>query len=73
MSTKDTSRPPTAIEEHQHRRPTKRDFEGKTVKRFIRTADNVYKFWFTDGTAFAIQSDLHHGLAIMELCSVCIR
>lgn len=58
--------------EHIHRRPAKRDFEGKTVKRFKRDADNVWRIWFTDGTAFAIQSDLFHGLACMELCDVCV-
>lgn len=59
------------IEQHVHRRPTKKDFEGKTVKRFVRSADNVWKLYFTDGTAFAIQSDLFHGLACMEVCDVC--
>jgi hypothetical protein len=39
---------------HKHRRPTKRDFEGKTIKRFSRTADNIWRFWFTDGSSFAI-------------------
>lgn len=61
------------IVEHEHRRPKKKDFEGKTVKRFVCSADNIWKFWFTDGTFFAVQSDLHHGIAIMELCDVCIR
>jgi hypothetical protein len=60
-------------EMHQHRRPKKPDFEGKTIKRFARTADNIWKFWFTDGTAFAIQSELFHGLTCMELCEICVR
>lgn len=59
--------------EHVHRRPLKRDFEGKTVKRFVRSADNVWRLWFTDGTAFAIQSDLFSGLACMEICDQCVR
>lgn len=49
---------------HKHRRPTKRDFEGKTIKRFSRTADNIWRFWFTDGSSFAIQSDLFYGLTL---------
>ena len=59
--------------EHSHRRPTKRDFEGKTIKRFVRSADNIWKFYFTDGTSLAIQSDNvgPYGLACMELCEVC--
>lgn len=58
-------------DEHRHRRPTKRDFEGKTVKRFVRTADNIWKLYFTDGSELAIQSELHYGLAVMELCETC--
>ena len=57
--------------EHVHRRPTKKDFEGKTVKRFVRSSDNVWKLYFTDGSAFAIQSDLFHGLPCLEVCDVC--
>ena len=58
---------------HIHRRPRKRDFEGKTIGRFERSADNMWRIWFTDGTAFAIQSDSFgpYGLACMELCEVC--
>jgi len=64
--------PYTTVTEHQHRRPLKRDFEGKTIKRFQRSADNIWRFWFTDGTAVAIQSELFHpGITCMELCEVC--
>ena len=56
-----------------HRRPKKKDFEGKSIKRFQKSADNIWRFWFDDGTSFAIQSETHHGLAIMELCDVCIK
>lgn len=56
---------------HRHRKPKKRDFQGKTVKRFLRRADNIWQFEFTDGTAFAIQSELHCGFPIMEVCNVC--
>lgn len=62
---------PDDVIEHEHKRPTKRDFEGKTIKRFIRSADNVWRFHFTDGTRLAIQSDLFHGLALMEICYEC--
>jgi hypothetical protein len=61
-------------DDHIHRRPTKRDFQGKTIKRFVRSADNLWKFWFTDGSAFAIQSDNFgaYGLACMEVCDQCV-
>ncbi len=64
-----------AIPEHRHRRPQKRDFEGKTIKKFRRSADNIWRFWFTDGTSFAIQSDQFgpYHLACMELCEVCVK
>lgn len=58
---------------HEHRRPKRADFEGKTIKKFRRSGDNVWRFWFTDGTSFAIQSELFSGLACMEICEVCIK
>lgn len=63
------------MSEHIHRRPTKKDFEGKTIKRFVRRGDNVWEFWFTDGSAFAIQSDTfgRSGFACMEICDVCVK
>ena len=61
------------IAEHVHRRPRKRDFEGKTIKRFRCDADNVWRFWFTDGTAFAIQSETFCGVACMEICEECVK
>jgi hypothetical protein len=61
--------------EHVHRRPRKKDFEGKTIRRFVRTADNIWKFYFTDGTSLAIQSETFgfgpYPLACMEICDVC--
>jgi len=43
---------------HEHRRPEKKsDFEGKTILRFEADADNIWRFWFTDGTAFAVQCE----------------
>lgn len=59
--------------EHEHRRPVKKDFQGKTISKFVRTADNIWHLKFTDGSAFAIQSELHYGLAILEICEVCGR
>ena len=60
--------------EHRHRRPTCKDFEGKTIAKFRCSADNVWKFWFTDGTAFAIQAESFGPchVAGMEICEVCI-
>jgi len=40
------------------RRPRKKDFEGKTIKRFKRDADNVWHFEFTDGTKIEVWSEM---------------
>lgn len=62
--------------DHVHRKPRRRDFEGKTVAKFRSDADNVWRIWFTDGTAFAIQCDMSfgsYGIPFMELCDVCAQ
>lgn len=64
---------PYLPELHEHRRADKSDFEVKTVARFEPDADNVWRFWFTDGTAFAIQCESAGGVAYMELCNVCVE
>lgn len=68
--------PERTIAEHIHRRPRRKDFEGKTVRRFERSADNIWRIWFTDGTAFAIQcevSGLGGFVPFMEICDDCVR
>ena len=58
---------------HVHRRPQKNDFENKTIIRFESNADNIWRIWFSDGTAFAIQAEVAGlaGVPYMELCEVC--
>lgn len=59
---------------HEHRRPEPRDFAGKTVSRLDADADNVWRFWFTDGSAFAVQAETSSdGIAFMEICDVCVK
>lgn len=65
------TRHPTIVSLHIHRRPKKADFEGKTVKRFICSADNIWRIVFTDGSRFAIQCETDNGIPYMELCDVC--
>lgn len=70
----DVSKPPsTTTRQHVHRRPRKKDFEGKTIRQFTLQADNIWQFQFSDGSKLAIQSDNfgHHGIACMALCEVC--
>jgi hypothetical protein len=61
------------IPKYTHRRPEMLDFVGKTVRRFEYVADNVWRIWWTDGTAFAIQCEVFgpFGLPGMEICDVC--
>lgn len=61
-----------AISQHQHRHPEKRDFEVKTIARFEPDADNIWRFWFTDGTSFAVQAEASDGLPYMEICEECV-
>ena len=43
------------------------------IDRFEPDADNVWRIWFTDGTAFAIQCETDNGIPYMELCDVCVE
>lgn len=63
------------LQSHVHRRPKKKDFERKTIRKFVLEADNIWKFEFTDGSRLAIQSDSfgHYGVACMALCEECGR
>jgi hypothetical protein len=61
--------------DHQHRLPTSADFVGKTVARFDGDTSNIWRFWFTDGSAVAIQCETFGPYQIpgMELCDVCVE
>ncbi len=39
------------------RRPTRADFEGRTIKIFEPLADNAWRIWFTDGGSVTIQCE----------------
>ena len=61
-----------------HRRPRRSDFAGKTIKRVDSSADNIWRFHFTDGSAVAIESEIFSaggsygsGLACMFICDEC--
>ena len=41
------------------RRPQKRDFEGKTIARFVRSANNVVRFEFSDGTELEMWAECY--------------
>jgi hypothetical protein len=56
-----------------HRNPKPRDFVGKTIKRIDTRAVNVWRFFFTDGTAIAIEVEaVGLGLSGMVVCDACV-
>lgn len=73
MTHRDPTPETTRTAPHRHRRARKADFEGKTVKLFRPSADNIWRIWFTDGTSFAIQAEQIGGIPFMELCNVCVE
>ena len=52
-----------------HRDLDPKDFEGKTIKRADFRASNILKFYFTDGTAIAIEAESDF---TMVACDVCV-
>lgn len=58
---------------HVHYQPTPADLAGKTIERFVCDADNVWKLFFTDGTAVSVECEVHGypGIPCMDLCNSC--
>ena len=52
-----------------HRKIQKKDFEGKTIKSIDCRAVNVLRFFFTDGTAIAIETENY----AMVACDECVE
>lgn len=52
-----------------HRPLRCRDFEGKTIQKVDVRAVNIIRFYFTDGTALAIEAEGH----VMVACEECAR
>lgn len=59
--------------DHRHYQAHSEDLQGKTVERFECSAMNVWKLFFTDGTAVAIEAEITgmYGLPGMTLCNTC--
>jgi hypothetical protein len=52
----------------------KRDFTGKTIARVDAKAVNIIRFWFTDGTAVALEVDaVGPGIYGIVACGACIE
>lgn len=65
-----TDEPNTTAE----RDPHPADFVGKTIDHIDTGACNVWKFFFSDGSAIAIEADVWGpGLPIMQVCEKCAR
>ena len=58
----------------KNRKPRKSDFVGKTIKSVNISACNIWTFYFTDGSAIAIEAEVFHpGFAAMEVCRACVQ
>jgi len=56
---------------HDYVDPSK--FEGKTILRVEAKAINIVRFWFTDGTSTALESDsFGNGIMGIAQCDTCI-
>lgn len=55
------------------RMPRKSDFVGKTIKRIDTRSCNIWRFFFTDGTAIAIEVEavapMVYGMLVCEECA----
>ena len=61
------------MSEPVHRDVRPEDFVGKTIARFDGRCCNEWKFWFTDGTAFAVHIECDSfGLPEPLICEECI-
>jgi hypothetical protein len=47
------------------------DFEGKTISRFEMVKAHECRFFFTDGTAFAVRSGMKDGQLVMRIVERC--
>lgn len=57
-----------------HRDPVPADFVGKTIERVDTQAVNIWRLWFTDGSAIAIERDaLAPGVYGMVVCDACVE
>lgn len=50
-----------------HRDATAEDFIGKTIVAVNVEAANIWRFWFSDGTAFAVETE-GDGMIICDEC-----
>jgi hypothetical protein len=65
-------RAPCSGETVSHRLIKASDFVGKTISRIDAKCVNVTRFWFTDGTAVAIEVDaVGPGIYGMVSCEEC--
>lgn len=56
-----------------HRDIDPKDFEGKTIQKLEADAVNIIRFYFTDGTSIAIETEgFGGGLVGMVSCTSCV-
>lgn len=57
---------PEQIQDHQPLHPA--FFEGKTIAKVDFQACNIFRFYFTDGTAIALEHE-RHGMVMCRVCT----
>jgi hypothetical protein len=57
------------------RDPVPADFVGKTIRIVDTSACNIWRFYFTDGTAIAVEAEVENtqygGIPVMQVCDPC--
>lgn len=56
-----------------HRKVRKEDFIGKTIADVNCKAVNILTFYFTDGTALALEGELFHEIPTIVACEACVQ
>lgn len=57
-----------------HRDPKRKDFVGKKIVRCDVSCVNIWRFWFDDGSAIAIEVEaVGSGIYGMVVCDECVR
>lgn len=66
-----------AINDVLERDPVDSDFVGKTIEKIDTESANVWRFYFADGSAIAIEADVqwtpYGGIPVMQVCEECAK
>lgn len=59
------------------RKPKAADFVGKTIRRVNTRSCDIWRIYFTDGSAIAIEAEVENtefgGIPVMQVCESCVK